>query len=65
MEHHLSYGITQCYLHPTQLNLHHLNPSQTGCTLFTFILDLLTSKGWKADFALLLVLYLDALPVRR
>jgi len=27
---HLPYGITQCYLHTTQVNTPSLNPSQTG-----------------------------------
>ena len=27
---HLLYGITQCYLYPTQVNTPRLNPSQTG-----------------------------------
>jgi len=27
---HLPYGITQCYLHPTQVNTPRFNPSQTG-----------------------------------
>ena len=37
--------ITQCYLHPTQVNTPRLNPSQRP------VLDFPTPEGWKAELS--------------
>jgi len=34
MECHLQYGITQCYLHPTQVNTPRLHPARQAGTRF-------------------------------
>jgi len=45
--------------HPTQVNVRHLNPSQSAGSRFTY------PGGIKAELTLVLVIYLNGLPVRR
>jgi len=53
-ERHLPYGITQCYVSPDTGE--RAPPGRP-------VLDLLTLEGWKAKLTMVLVIYLDGLPV--
>ena len=55
--HMVSHSVT---CHPTQVNVHHFNPSQAG--RYSFYLP---PEGWKAELTLVLVIYRDGLSVRR
>jgi len=59
-EHHLPYGITQCYLPPDTGE--RAPPEPQPCRS---VLDYATPEGWKAELTVVLVIYQDGLPVRR